>query len=236
MKIIQDEITSKDIIFNGVKITCHSDGSITCYNKLSGKPVRSFGTPNTIGYRQRSINGSNQLCHRLIAIAFLGEDLEGRTDVDHINGNINDNRPENLRYLTHSQNLRGARKPHGNSKFRGVSKVNKKFRAFILGKHIGMYDTEIEAAENFDDVAYYKHNYPIEGLNFPDRILDKVNQDEQSNIMENREDNIERIQTQIEMIRAESRLLTYRIERMTEQRKKLSEEKRQLKSLLLEMG
>jgi hypothetical protein len=47
-----------------------------------------------------------------------------------------------------------------------------------------------------------------------------------------REENIERIQTQIEMIRQESRILSYRIDRMMEQRKYLSDEKRKLKALL----
>jgi hypothetical protein len=102
----------------------------------------------------------------------------------------------------------------------------------VLGKHIGSFGTEIEAAERFDDVAFYEHDFPLEGLNFPQRILDKMAQDDTDNSMIDSSENAERIQTQIEMIRQESRILSYRIERMMEQRKALSEEKRKLKTQL----
>jgi prefoldin subunit 5 len=54
----------------------------------------------------------------------------------------------------------------------------------------------------------------------------------QPETVKDKEENIERIQTQIEMIRQESRVLSYRIDRMMEQRKNLSEEKRRLKLTL----
>jgi hypothetical protein len=102
----------------------------------------------------------------------------------------------------------------------------------VLKEYYGTYDNELEAAERWDDVAFHKHDYPLEGLNFPQRMLDKMAQDDTDNSMIDSSENAERIQTQIEMIRQESRILSYRIERMLEQRKALSEEKRQLKSEL----
>jgi chromosome segregation ATPase len=174
--------------------------------------------------------------HTIIARAFLGERPKGY-QVDHINGDKADNRPENLRYVTRQQNLRGARKNYGRSKYRGVSLNGKKWSAMVLGDRYGSFDTEEEAAERFDDVAFYEHNFSLEGLNFPQRILDKMASADTDNGMidktpENTSENIERIQTQIEMIRQESRILSYRIERMMEQRKGLSEEKRKLKEQL----
>ena len=230
------QIKSKTIQVNGVPVTCHSDGSITCYHAASGNPKRTFGSEHNAGYRMRYIKHKQILVHKIIARAFLGEKPEGH-QVDHINGDKADNRPENLRYVTRKQNLRGARKNYGRSKYRGVSLNGKKWSAIVLGDRYGSFDTEEEAAERFDDVAFYEHNFPLEGLNFPQRILDKMAEDDTDNGMidktqDNTSENIERIQTQIEMIRQESRILSYRIERMMEQRKGLSEEKRKLKEQL----
>jgi hypothetical protein len=229
------EIKSKTIQVNGVPVTCHSDGSITLIDKRTGKPRRSFGA-NLNGYRIRKVGEKMVLVHRLIALAFHGKPKDG-TDVDHINGNRSDNRPENLRWTNHSQNLRGARRIHGEHKYRGVDTNRGRCRARVLGNHVGSFGTAIEAAERFDDVAFYEHNFPLEGLNFPQRILDKMAEDDTDNGMidktpDNTSENIERIQTQIDMIRQESRILSYRIERMMEQRKGLSEEKRKLKEQL----
>ena len=80
--------------------------------------------------------------------------------VDHINGDKVDNRPENLRYVTRKQNLRGARRTHGRSKYRGVSMNGKRWSVIVLRNRYGSFDTEEEAAERFDDVAFYEHNYP----------------------------------------------------------------------------
>ena len=107
-------------------------------------------------------------------------------------------------------------------------------RARVLGNHVGSFGTAIEAAERFDDVAFYEHNFPLEGLNFPQRILDKMAASDTDNGMidkakDNTSENAERIQTQIEMIRQERRFRAYRIERMMEQSKGLSDEKRKLK-------
>lgn len=232
------QIKSKTIQVNGVPVTCHSDGSLSTYrtNGDETTEVRTFGYDNGHGYRVHKIKRKPYRVHRLICSAFNGRPQKGY-DVDHINGDKADNRLENLRWASRSQNLRGHRKSHGRSKYRGASLNGKNWGARVLGKRYGSFDTELEAAERFDDVAFYEHNFPLEGLNFPQRILDKMAASDTDNGMidktpDNTSENIERIQTQIEMIRQESRILSYRIERMMEQRKGLSEEKRKLKEQL----
>jgi hypothetical protein len=230
--------TSKDIVVNGTKVTCYSDGSVHPHKKWCR---RTFGSKMDTGYSVVRINKKRFRVHRLIARAFLGVEPEGH-QVDHINGDKLDNTPSNLRYVTPSQNVRAYQKVSGRSKYRGVyfKKGDNKWCVSVgitsNGKckkiHIGLFEDEKEAAIARDTYCYEELNYPLEGLNFPDLFVDKEDTVEQLDSMIEREENIERIQTQIEMIRQESRILSYRIDRMMEQRKYLSDEKRKLKALL----
>ena len=59
---------------------------------------------------QLSKNGKQKMfyIHRLLALNFI-DNPENKTDVDHINGVRYDNRLENLRWLTHKENLNAFR-------------------------------------------------------------------------------------------------------------------------------
>ena len=105
--------------------------------------------------------------HRVVAGCKKG------LEVDHINHNKLDNRAENLRVCTSSQNKRNI-KPYTqkqHSKYKGVS-LNKrinKWRAYIKINRkqisLGMYFCEIEAAKAYDKKAkelFGEHAY----LNF----------------------------------------------------------------------
>lgn len=88
--------------------------------------------------------------HRVI-MAMLTGDWPPH-EVDHINGDKSDNRPENLRLVTRTENGRNARKPlHNTSGIIGVSwhKAAQKWRASIkvnsVNKHLGVYRTKSEA-------------------------------------------------------------------------------------------
>lgn len=78
---------------------------------------------------------------------------------DHINGNRLDNRKDNLRNCTHSENNMNRKSKHGASKYKGVSKDNgyKNWRAQIQkdGKvrHLGTFKCEKEAARTYNKAA-----------------------------------------------------------------------------------
>jgi hypothetical protein len=233
--------TSKDIVVDGTRVTCYSDGSVTVHSPRS--KGRTYGYANKSGYRHAAWGKNNYRVHSLIAQAFLGDRPDG-FEVDHIDGKKDNNNPSNLRYVTKSQNLRSHRRTFGASKYRGVyldkRKRGVKYRVVIdIGKgdkrkrhRVGLFEDEKEAAIARDTYCFEELNYPLEGLNFPDLFIDKSNAMHQPETVKDKEENIERIQTQIEMIRQESRVLSYRIDRMMEQRKDLSEEKRRLKLTL----
>lgn len=231
--------TSKDIIVNGTRVTCYSDGSVTVHSPRSRG--RNYGYNNGRGYLMVRIKQKRFRVHRLIAKAFLGVEPKDH-QVDHINGDRSDNVPSNLRYVTQEQNLRGYQKVSGRSKYRGVylrkgsgkwaASVSKALNGERKKFYLGYFEDEKEAAIARDTYCFEELNYPLEGLNFPDLFVDKSNTMHQPETVKDKEENIERIQTQIEMIRQESRVLSYRIDRMMEQRKNLSEEKRRLKLIL----
>ena len=94
--------------------------------------------------------------HRLIACA------SDEVEVDHINGDTKDNRRENLRLVSRSQNCQNTRHRHPNkrtSRFKGVTFCGetKKWRASISDgkkyRQLGRFKTEIEAAYHYDQAS-----------------------------------------------------------------------------------
>lgn len=74
------------------------------------KPFKLKGSKNSRGYTQvdiQQLDGSKKyiLIHRLVAYMFLDISWDSKLDIDHINMNKNDNRLENIRACTRSENL-----------------------------------------------------------------------------------------------------------------------------------
>ena len=93
------------------------------------------------------------LMHRLIM------NPPDKMEIDHINGNVLDNRKKNLRICTHQQNCSNHR---GYKKLKGVGKVKdrplkKPYYASIMVNykriHLGYFATEIEAAKAYNKGA-----------------------------------------------------------------------------------
>lgn len=65
--------------------------------------------PNASGYLQVNVPVRNvtTLVHRLVAETFLSNP-NGYTEIDHVNRNKSDNRADNLRWVTHSENMRNS--------------------------------------------------------------------------------------------------------------------------------
>lgn len=106
------------------------------------------GTINSRGYRHIRIDNFFYQAHRLIWIYF-NEKLDDLVMVDHINRDRSDNRLENLRTATASENNRNSiRSDHYNV---GVWKVGDRFKSSYRhdGKryYLGIKNTEEQAIE-----------------------------------------------------------------------------------------
>lgn len=111
------------------------------------------------GYVFIGVNGKVYQAHRLVWLYHYG--VWPTKQMDHINGNKEDNRVENLREVSKSENQRAFLKPRSNSssKYRGVSWDSKrcKWRSSVKdnGKvlNLGSFDCEVEAAKEYDKAA-----------------------------------------------------------------------------------
>ncbi len=104
---------------------------------------------------------------------FVMQEKDPEIQIDHINGDVLDNRKQNLRQSTRLQNNKNRTGFRGSvSQYKGVSKLGKRWRAQISsnGKYynLGTFDSEREAAENYDFFALRCHA-EFARLNFPDK-------------------------------------------------------------------
>ena len=116
------------------------------------------GSLHGTGYRNIEINNKTYSEHRLAWFYCFQEWPE--LELDHINNIKHDNRLDNLREATHSQNMFNKEVANNNkSGYTGVSLYhNGRWKASIgingKPKHIGYYSTKEEAAEAYEK---FKH-------------------------------------------------------------------------------
>lgn len=126
----------------------------------SFKPRYNFGAGAYMAVRNKKINGKVRYysMHRVIMGAESGD------EVDHINGNTLDNRRENLRLVSRSQNNMNKRKQSNNkSGYKGVyqNKTSGRWVAQIIVRkkkyNLGAYATPEEAHEAYKAAALELH-------------------------------------------------------------------------------
>ncbi len=154
------------MVLNDTTIKCFRDGRVHALCKKSnkygkkGEWTERNNKPNNIGYIHIHISGKLYLAHRLIMLAFVGESDQ---EVDHINRIRNDNRFENLRYVTPSEN-NWNRDYVDNAKGYYWDKKLKKWRAYIRinnkQKHLGVFEKEEDARQAYLDACSKYRNEP----------------------------------------------------------------------------
>lgn len=121
-------------------------GMFTWSRAVAQKRAGSIAGGKTgLGYRLISVNGRQYYAHRLAWLAVHG--VMPSAQIDHINGNRDDNRIDNLRLATNHQNAWNAKRRRnvlkGTTKYRGrwVAGIT------VCGKryHLGVFDNEHEA-------------------------------------------------------------------------------------------
>lgn len=136
------------------------DDGILYWKKPTNRTIKAgsrAGTYRRNGYFMVWCRRKIHLVHRLIWMIHNG-DIPAGMLVDHKNQNTSDNRIENLRLCTKSQNAMNQRKTRGTSRFKGVVKnKNGTFTAYIRcngkGMNLGTFKTEEDAGKAYRDAA-----------------------------------------------------------------------------------
>lgn len=137
--------------------------------KVAGSPLASNG-----GYRYicTSKNGKvkSLLAHRVVWAVVKGEFLEDGYVIDHIDGNPDNNKIENLRVVTSKENSknRGKRKKKVGSRYVLTSvfgiKFDKKGMCYVVSGN----GKELARVDDFDEAKYIRWSYEFD-TGFTDR-------------------------------------------------------------------
>lgn len=146
---LKDEVELSEFL-NDIKFHIRYDkatGKMFCLK--TGKEKLCKGTP----YKGIFFRGYTYPVH-VVAYAIIHN--KRPAVVDHINRDKHDNRIENLRAATQTQNCmnRGStEKKDIGSKYKGVSPSKKRWRAYIQGDYLGTFKVEEDAAKAYNKEA-----------------------------------------------------------------------------------
>jgi len=134
----------------------YKDGELLWkYSKGNAKKGSLAGGLDNQGYARVAFNKSRYKVHRIVWVLHFGDIPEG-LEIDHINRNRSDNRIENLRLVTHSQN-------NFNTRAKGYTwdKKSKKWKASIQldrkRKELGRFTNKKDARQAYLDAKKIIH-------------------------------------------------------------------------------
>lgn len=149
------------IVENGEGYKVSSTGRVwsTKSNKLLA-PARGSSGYLFVSLSQKSVVKQYNI-HRLVALAHIPRREKHKIEVNHINGNKEDNRVDNLEWVTSSENKIhsyeiGLRKPVRPCNTRQASKVNRKpiiKREVGTDNIIGVYESASYLAKHSEDAS-----------------------------------------------------------------------------------
>lgn len=128
--------------------------SLYCYDPETGKVTNSVnissraragqeaGTKDN-GYRKIQISGGQYGAHRIAWYLHYGEWPD--KFIDHVNCDRSDNRIENLRLATVSENQINSRARPSALGLKGAYKVGNRYRSQFYHQHLGYFDTKEDA-------------------------------------------------------------------------------------------
>ena len=153
------------ITLNGVKLFVYLNGMILRYSDMTNNHLKkgwseAKGYINYYGYITIRLNRKDYKNHRIIAYAFLGLDVNNlKKSIDHIDRNKLNNNLNNLRIVSHQENMFNT-----NAKGYSFESDRNKFVAHICINHkdikLGRFNTKEEARNAYLQAKEKYHIIP----------------------------------------------------------------------------
>ena len=154
------------------RLALRSDGVLIWKRPMSSRAKAGMeaGRWNK-GYRYVNVERGAFAVHRIVWALANGRD-PAPFEIDHINGQPEDNRPSNLRLCNRQQNLLNTRvRTDNTSGAKGVSydpsSISKPWRSYYKGHKLGRFGTKeeaidalIKAVEQSGESDYYRFHFP----------------------------------------------------------------------------
>lgn len=128
----------------------------------------NVGSRGTIYARRTVTIAKNKRQHLFMHCEVAGVKRGDGNEADHKDRDGLNNQRDNLRVCKHDKNMFNRKSATGSSRCRGVKRSGDKWRTDVANDYVGTYESEVAAAEAYDDAAReIAGEYAV--LNFPDR-------------------------------------------------------------------